>query len=305
MSTLPARPIAGQDASLFRAYYRLLRPTHWTKNAFVFAALLFSGHAFDPTAVLGAVMAFVAFCLAASAVYAFNDVQDRAADREHPIKRNRPVASGQISTTHASIVAASLATGALALMLFVDARAAALIALYLALNVAYSLRLKHVVLLDVFAIASFFVIRLLVGAAAVHVVPSIWLLLCGGLLALYLGFAKRRHELSVLGDASAGHRDVLKHYSPAFLDQISGVLLAVTIVSYLMYALTSDTAVRVGSDALGYGVPFVLFGVFRYLFLVHQRDLGSPTETVLSDRTLLATVTLWVLYSGWVLYRPH
>jgi 4-hydroxybenzoate polyprenyltransferase len=181
---------------------------------------------------------------------------------------------------------------------------AAWIACYLALNLIYSMGLKRIVLLDVFAIAAFFVLRLLAGAAAIAVHPSVWLLLCGGLLALYLGFAKRRHELSVLGDSSASHRSVLAHYSAPFLDQISSVLLAVTIVSYLMYSLTSDTAVRVGTEELSYGIPFVLYGVFRYLYLVHQRDRGTPTETVLSDRWLLVTVALWVAYNGWVLYRP-
>lgn len=288
-----------------RAWLRLLRPTQWSKNGFVLAALLFSGQATRPSVVLDAVLAFAAFCLAASAVYAFNDVRDREADRRHPVKRHRPVAAGQISTRHAIAAALLLGAGALALGLVVDRDAAAWLATYLVLNVAYSMRLKDVVILDVFAIASFFVIRLLVGAAAVDVQPSVWLLLCGGLLALYLGFAKRRHELTVLGSDSAGHRGVLAHYGAQFLDQVSAVLLAVTIVSYLMYTLTSDTAQAVGSEALSYGVPFVLYGVFRYLYLVHQRDLGTPTETVLSDRSLLVTVGLWVCYNAWVLYRPH
>lgn len=300
-----ANPVVHPGDGMLRAQLRLLRPSQWTKNAFVLAALLFSGQGTDPTAVAEALGAFVAFCLAASAVYALNDVNDREADRRHPVKRNRPVAAGQISTTHAMTVAVLLAVVALVLMCLINVTAAILIALYLVLNVGYTLWLKQVVLLDVFAIATFFVIRLLVGAAAVHVTPSIWLLLCGGLLALYLGFAKRRHELTVLGEDTVRHRDVLQHYSPEFLDQLSSVLLAVTIVSYLMYALTSDTALRVGTEELSYGIPFVLFGVFRYLYLVHQRSLGSPTETVLSDRSLLVTVSLWVLYNGWVLYRPH
>ena len=288
-----------------RAWLRLLRPAQWTKNLFVLAALLFSGKASDPATVLDGLLAFVAFCLAASAVYAFNDVRDREPDRAHPVKRHRPVASGQVSTSHASISAAVLAGSGVALALVVDRGAAAWLGAYLVLNVGYSLHFKHVVILDVFAIASFFVIRLLVGAAAVAAPPSVWLLLCGGLLALYLGFAKRRHELAVLGDDSARHRGVLAHYGTQFLDQVSAVLLAVTIVAYLMYTLTSPTALMVGTEELSYGVPFVLYGVFRYLYLVHQRDMGTPTETVLSDRSLLATVGLWVIYNAWVLYRPH
>lgn len=295
---------AGRPSTV-TAWFRLLRPTQWSKNLFVLAALLFSGRATEPRVVADALIALVAFCLAASAVYAFNDVRDSEADRRHPVKRLRPVAAGEISTRHATAVAVVLAAASIALALQVGRSAAGWLAGYLVLNVAYSLRLKQVVILDVFAIATFFVLRLLVGAAAVEVHPSVWLLLCGGLLALYLGFAKRRHELTVLGSDSAGHRGVLAHYGLQFLDQVSAVLLAVTIVSYLMYTLTSDTAMMVGSEALSYGVPFVLYGVFRYLYLVHQRDLGTPTETVLSDRSLLVTVGLWVLYNAWVLYRPH
>lgn len=285
-------------------WLRLLRPSHWTKNFFVLAPLLFSGQARDLRAVESALLAFLGFCLAASSVYAFNDVLDREADRSHPTKRLRPVAAGLISTGHAIGAAVTLAVLALALALREGWMTAAWIGLYLALNLIYSMGLKRVVLLDVFAIASFFVLRLLAGAAAIAVQPSVWLLLCGGLLALYLGFAKRRHELSVLGNGSAGHRSVLAHYSAPFLDQISAVLLAVTIVSYLMYSLTSDTAVRVGTEELSYGIPFVLYGVFRYLYLVHQRDQGTPSETVLSDRSLLAAVGLWLIYNAWVLYRP-
>lgn len=305
MSTDTERPSPGSTGNRIQIWIRLLRPTHWAKNLFVLTPLLFSGQAGDFAVALDAGLVFVAFCLAASAVYAFNDVQDRENDRAHPVKRLRPVASGQIGTTHAIAAAAILAGLALVLAAVVDTGAAAWIALYLGLNAMYSTWLKRVVILDVFAIASFFVMRLLAGSAAVHVQPSVWLLLCGGLLALYLGFAKRRHELAVLGATSADHRGVLAEYSAPFLDQISAVLLAVTVVSYIMYALTSDTAARVGTEALSYGTPFVLYGVFRYLYLVHRRDLGTPTETVLSDRPLLITVTLWIAYNAWILYRPH
>ena len=286
-------------------WLRLFRPQHWVKNGFVLAPLLFSGKATDPAVLMDALLAFAAFCLAASAVYAFNDVADRAEDLAHPVKRFRPVASGRISTGQAWAAAAVLAVLALGLSWLVGPLSALCVAAYLALNVAYSYWLKHLVLLDVFAIATFFLLRLLSGAAAVRVHPSVWLLLCGGLLALYLGFAKRRHELLVLGDTSADHRSVLAHYSAPFLDQISSVLLAVTLVSYLMYSLTSETAARVGSEALSYGAPFVLYGVFRYLYLVHRRDLGSPTETILTDRPLMGAVALWLLYNAFVLYRPH
>ena len=295
---------AGRSAGV-RDWLKLLRPKHWAKNVFVLAPLLFSGRATETAVVTDALLVFVAFCLAASAVYAFNDVIDCAEDRAHPVKRDRPVAAGRIAPGSAMAAAGLLAALSLALAAADGLPTLACIGGYLVLNVAYSKWIKHLVLLDVFAIATFFLLRLIAGSVAVHVKPSVWLLLCGGLLALYLGFAKRRHELLVLGDESVGHRKVLSHYSPAFLDQISAVLLAVTIVSYLMYLLTSDTALKVGSEALSYGIPFVLYGVFRYLYLVHQRDLGSPTETVFNDKPLVATVALWLLYNAWVVYRPH
>jgi 4-hydroxybenzoate polyprenyltransferase len=286
-------------------WLRLLRPRQWVKNAFVLAPLLFSGRALQAPYLVDALAAFVAFCLAASAGYALNDVWDRMEDRSHPTKSRRPVAAGRLSVRSALTAAVALAAAALALAWAVGSLLLAALAGYVALNLAYSARLKHLVILDVFTLAAFFVLRLLAGSAAVRVHPSIWLLLCGGLLALYLGFAKRRHELILLGDGSANHRSVLSHYSPVFLDQMSVVLLSVTVVAYIMYTLTSETAQRVGTEALSYGTAFVLYGVFRYLYLVHQKDLGSPTETVLTDRPLLVAVTLWLAYNGWVIYRPH
>lgn len=286
------------------AWLALFRPRQWVKNAFVLAPLLFSGRATDPAWSARAAAAFGVFCLLASGVYALNDVVDRQADRLHPAKRTRPVAAGIIgarSATLAGLVLLALATVWAGL---VDVQLALVAGAYVLLNLLYAWRLKEVVILDVFVLASFFVLRLVAGAAAIDVRPSIWLLLCGGLLALYLGFAKRRHELHLLEGDSVGHRRVLGEYGATFLDQMSAVLLAVTVVAYIMYTLASDTAAQVGSDALTYSTVFVLYGVFRYLYLVHERDEGSPTETLLMDRSLMVTVALWLLYCGWVIYRP-
>jgi 4-hydroxybenzoate polyprenyltransferase len=174
---------------------------------------------------------------------------------------------------------------------------------YVVVNIVYTLKLKSVVILDVFAVASFFIMRLVAGAVVVQVPATIWLLLCGGLLALYLGFAKRRNELETLGDGSSEHRAVLRKYGPEFLDQMSAVLLSVTVVSYIMYTLSSETAERVGSDVLTYSVVFVLYGVFRYLYLSHKHgEGGDPTETLLTDRPLMGSVILWFAYCGWVMY---
>ncbi len=285
-------------------WLRLFRPAQWIKNLFVLGPLLFSGRAFDSQARAHALEAFVAFCLLSSGVYAINDVMDREADRVHPIKRERPVAAGRIAPRRAVFGGLTLIIAGLAIASLVNRAVVLFITLYLAINILYMWRLQAIVVLDVFAIASFFVIRLLTGAAAVEVEPSVWLLLCGGLLALYLGFTKRRHELVLLGDESAGHRGVLSQYTPAFLDQMSMVLLSVTVVSYIMYTLESATANAVGANLLSYSTVFVLYGVFRYLFLVHQREGGSPTQTILDDRQLLLVAAGWLVYCGLVIYRP-
>lgn len=283
----------------------LLRPHQWVKNAFVLAPLVFSGRATEPAAGAAALGAALLFCLLSSGIYAVNDAFDREADRVHPLKRHRPVASGRIPHVRALQVGLLLALTAIGLAFLLSPGFGGIAAGYVALNLAYTKWLKSLVILDVFAIASFFLLRLVGGAVAIAVAPSTWLLLCGGLLALYLGFTKRRHELLTLGEESRDHRAVLSHYSPEFLDQMSSVLLSVTIVSYIMYTLTSETAEALGTDALTYSVAFVLYGVFRYLYLVHRRGAGSPTETLLADGPLMVNVALWLSYCGWVIYSAR
>ncbi len=296
-ASMPTSGVAG-------AWVRMLRPRQWLKNFFILLPLLFSGRATDVASGLRALAAFAVFCVLASGVYAFNDVIDRESDRAHPVKRLRPVASGLISPVAALVTASGLLLGAVALAFTLSPSVGLIAVTYLAINVLYGLYLKKVVIVDVFAIASFFVLRILAGAAAVQVTPSVWLLLCGGLLALYLGFAKRRHELVLLGNESAEHRAVLSQYTMPFLDQLSVVLLAVTVVSYIMYTVESETSRQVGSSALSYSTVFVLYGVLRYLYLVHRREGGNPAETLLTDKALLADVVLWGLYCAAVLYRP-
>lgn len=294
----PLAPAAG-----LRDYLRLLRPRQWVKNGFVLAPLLFSGLGLSTGAIVNAAVGFVMFCLVASAVYTWNDVYDRHADRAHPIKRNRPVASGRVSEQAAVTLGAVLSVVALTLGWLVHPPLVAIAVTYLGLNLLYTFRLKQMVILDVFSIAAFFILRLLAGAVAIDVEASIWLLTCGGLLALYLGFAKRRHELVLLGDGSAAHRTVLAEYSEHFLDQMSSVLLSVTVVSYILYTVSPEKVAAYGY-LLAYSSVFVLYGVFRYLYLVHQRSQGSPTEALLTDRALIVDVGLWILYCFWVLYRP-
>ena len=272
------------------------------KNGFVLSPIVFSGRALIWNYQWRALVAFGAFCAVASAVYLMNDVIDREADRRHPRKASRPVAAGLISPSAALVGASLIGAGGLAAGAIAGPDVAVVLLAYLGLNVLYGTWLKNVVIVDVFSIAAFFILRLVAGAAAVDVQPSIWLLLCGGLLALYLGFAKRRHELVLLGGESKGHRAVLASYSTPFLDQLSVVLLSVTVVSYIMYTLESDTARSVGSQALSYSTAFVLYGVLRYLWLVHRNEGGNPTETLLTDRALLAAVALWGAYCGAVIY---
>lgn len=281
----------------------LVRPRQWIKNGFVLAPLLFSGRATHPDAAASALGAFVCFCLIASGIYCWNDVSDSSADRAHPTKQNRPIAAGRVSRRTGLVLGSVLVASSLVLGALIAPLLALVLASYAVLNVIYSLFLKRVVLVDVFAIAAFFVLRLLAGVSAIDVHASVWLLLCGGLLSLYLGFTKRRHELTLLGDGSGEHRAVLKQYDVETLDQISGILLSVTIVSYIMYTISSSTALAVGSEALSYSTVFVLYGVFRYLYLVRRSHGGDPAGTLLTDRALLIDVTLWAVYCAATLYH--
>jgi 4-hydroxybenzoate polyprenyltransferase len=296
---MPVTESAFARPGAIHSWVRLFRPQQWIKNCFVLAPLLFSGKALDGAAQLRSVLAFLVFCGLASSVYIFNDVIDRESDRAHPKKRARPIASGEVGVLPALVVATVVLAVSVTSAFLVSPELGGIAVSYLALNVLYSIWLKHVVIIDVFAISAFFILRLLAGAAAVNVRPSVWLVLCGGLLSLYLGFAKRRYELVLLGNGTArDHRAVLAQYSTQFLDQLSVVLLSVTIVSYIMYTLESETAQDVGGEALSYSTVFVLYGVLRYLHLVHRQEDGNPTDTLLTDKALLAAVVLWVVYCG-------
>ncbi|HSM51782.1 MAG TPA: decaprenyl-phosphate phosphoribosyltransferase [Thermoanaerobaculia bacterium] len=276
------------------ALLQSLRPAQWTKNLFVLAPLLFARRLSDPQAVGAALLAFASFCAAASAVYLLNDVADRERDRAHPLKRHRPVASGRLAPAAATVAALLLAAAAAAGAVRLGARFGLLRGAYLAINVLYTLVLKGLVILDVMAIAAGFLLRVLAGAAAIAVAVSHWLLLCTGFLALFLGFSKRRHELLLSAGATDG-REVLAHYSPAFLDQMINVVTASTVVCYALYAVDAQTVAKFGSERLILTLPMVLFGIFRYLYLAYQvRDPRSPTEAILTDPPFLGNLLLWV-----------
>lgn len=286
------------------ALLRALRPEQWLKNGFVLAPLVFAGRTGDPEAWANGLLAVLAFSAAASATYLLNDVRDREADRRHPVKRARPVASGELSVTGALLGAVAAVAVAVLLAALIGGRFPQLLAAYLALTVLYSLLLKEAVWIDVLTVAAGFVLRVVGGAAAVRVPVSSWLLLCAFLLALYLVLGKRRSELALLGDGASGHRSVLRQYSLPLVDQAIAVVLAATLVAYALYTVAPDTVARVGSEGLLATVPIVLYGLLRYLYLLHTSPAGgSPTRTLLADRPLLACVAVWLLVAalivGW------
>jgi 4-hydroxybenzoate polyprenyltransferase len=271
-----------------------LRPHQWTKNFVVLAALIFAERLYDGSSLARAGAAFVVFCILSGAVYLVNDLADLEGDRRHPVKRTRPLPSGALSVSFAKGSAVGLALLGLGGSLLIGGAFAAVAALYYSLMMAYSLALKNVVVLDVLTVAMGFVLRALAGAVAIDVAFSHWLLLCTLLLALFLALAKRRQELTLLLGEAAGHRRILGEYSPYLLDQMIAVVTPATVVSYALYTLAPETVARFGTDRLVWTLPFVLYGILRYLYLVHQKEEGgNPTTVLLTDRPILATVALW------------
>jgi 4-hydroxybenzoate polyprenyltransferase len=281
--------------SLTRALLLSVRPHQWTKNLVVLAALAFSKHLFDGDALARALAAFLVFCALSGATYILNDLVDLQQDRLHPVKRLRPLASGALPMALARGAGLLLMLAALAAAVALGGRFVLVAGGYLLLNVAYSLALKHVVILDVLAIAIGFVLRAVAGALVIEVVFSEWLLVCTILLALFLALAKRRHELVTLGDAKS-HRPILAEYSPYLLDQMISVVTASCLTAYAFYTLAPDTIEKYQTDRLSLTIPFVIYGIFRYLYLVHRKEQGgSPSDLLLTDRPLLGAVALWAL----------
>jgi len=295
----------GGTPSILRGLLVSLRPEQWTKNLLVLAGVAFGGRLREPHAVLLAFGAFAIFCGLSGAVYLFNDAVDREADRNHPLKCKRPIASGELSSTTAVGVGALISIAAIAAAFGIAPQLALVAATYLATLVLYSLALKHIVILDALTIAAGFVLRAIAGAVAVDVPIGHWLLVCTTLLALFLALSKRRHELVLLADGATDHRRILEEYSPYLLDQMIGVVTASTLIAYTIYATSPDTATRLGTTKLGLTIPFVLYGIFRYLYLVHQkRGGGSPAAMLLNDWPLLGCVALWAVSVIIMLYTP-
>lgn len=278
------------------ALVRAMRPRHWLKNGFVLAPAVFAGHAFDPPAMLKALAVAAAFCLASSAGYLVNDVVDREADRSDPVKRLRPVASGELGIAPALTWAVALFAVAIAASWSQGSIVAYALGAYVVLTLLYSVLLKVIPVVDVMVLATGFLIRLAAGALAIRVVISHWLVVCGFLLALLLAFGKRLPEAGQTGGRSP-------RYPLSFLHDVVTMLAGVTLVAYTLYTVAPDTTAKLGgSNALLLTAPLVLFGVLRYLLLLHREGAQDPTATLLRDRTLLATVVLWIVTAGVIVY---
>jgi 4-hydroxybenzoate polyprenyltransferase len=287
---------------MIAAAFKLLRPHQWVKNGFVFFGLLF-GHAWHNVAtVQAALIAFLAFCLMSSAVYALNDLRDIEQDRLHPAKRQRPLASGALSPSVAILLMSACSIGSLLLAWQVGDTLVYLLCVYGLINFGYSYGLKRVVVLDVFLISAGFMLRLLAGTTGLDIPPSNWLLMCGLLLTLFLGFSKRRAEMMLMDEAGGAHRKVLDLYSPALLDQFITITGACAVVAYSLYTVDEDTVRIHGTADLIYTLPFVLYGLFRYLYMLHRRGGGGdPSYDLFRDPHLIVAMAGWLAVTVFLL----
>jgi len=305
--TSPAgNPPPDQAPGLSRAarlLWKAMRPRHWIKNLFVVAPLFFSGLASDGEKAAAALVTFCLFGAMSSAVYLGNDVADRERDRTHPKKRFRPIASGELPVVTAVSTSAVLVIGSLVAATRLPLGVLGSLVGYGVVNAAYNARLKHVVIADVFCVAVGFVLRVTAGGASIGVTPTAWLMVATFLLALLLALAKRRHELVLLEEGSTDHRPVLDQYTPALVDELISVVTPVTLVTYLLYTLDAETTARFGTRFLYLTGFFVVFGIFRYLYLVHRREGGGdPVELVLKDAPLTVTVLAWIVAFAVIVY---
>jgi 4-hydroxybenzoate polyprenyltransferase len=282
-----------------------MRPAEWTKNLLVFTGLIFSRSLSDAHNIWISFLGFVIFCCASSGVYLFNDLCDLREDREHPVKRKRPLASGALNANLARVVMIGLFGAAAFGALWLNHGFALIIGIYLAICLAYSFKLKDIVILDVILIASGFVLRAISGAVIIGVEVSEWLVLCTSMVALLVGFGKRRHELVLLETAAENHRRSLSDYSLAFLDSIMNICAGAAVLTYALYTRADETVQRVGSNAMLLTIPFVVYGIFRYLFLIHKREAGGdPVQLLFRDRPTLLNLFLWILTAGLIIYLP-
>jgi len=280
-----------------------MRPKQWTKNAILFAALIFSKNLFHAQSSLRVLEAFILFTLLSGSVYIFNDLMDIEKDRCHPKKSQRPLASGKLKPTNAIIASILIGITGLVFSFLLNLRFGMVVFSYIILQLAYTLSLKHIIILDVFSVAAGFLLRVLAGAVVIDVPVSTWLLVCTMLLALFLSFCKRRHELVNLEAEAVNHRESLKAYSTYLLDQMIAVVTASTLISYALYTMSTETVQRFGTTNLKYTIPLVLFGIFRYLYLIHQKDEGgNPESIILKDKPMILNIFFYMIIVGLILY---
>lgn len=283
-----------------------MRPQEWVKNLLVFSGVIFSRSLFDLHDLWTSTLGFLIFCAASSGIYLFNDLCDIRSDRSHPIKCTRPLAAGELNINLARFAMVALFAAAALGSLALSSRFALIIVLYLAMCVAYSLQLKNVVILDVILIASGFVLRAISGAVLIDVSISEWLIICTSMVALLVGFGKRRHELTLLRSAASTHRKNLSEYSLRFLDSIMAICAGAALITYALYTRADETVARVGSQWMLITIPFVVYGVFRYLFLIYQRDAGGdPVKMLFRDRPTVLNLLFWLIAASLVVYLPH
>lgn len=276
---------------------RLLRVKQWVKNGFIIFPLIFSGRFFQFSVVEDVALVFVGFCFLASGLYVFNDFLDQKADAVHPEKSSRPLASMHLNPLLTGAIIVGLMTVGLLLCSSVSPMVSFVGVGYIALHLIYNFYTKKIVILDVIFIASGFQVRIWVGSLAAGVIPSVWLQMCVFVLALFLGFVKRRHELVMLKDRAKEHRVVLGHYTSYLLDQIIMICATLTVVFYGLYAISPEIAARFKGHGMVYSIIFVLYGIFRYIYLVHvKRRGGDPGDLVLSDLPLIISISLWMIY---------
>lgn len=290
--------------TLYRMW-QLMRPRHWVKSGFVLLGVLFANAWRQPQIAGKVILAAVGFSLVSSATYILNDLFDRKHDVNHPLKKNRPLASGQVSVSAAVTLQLTLAGAGLAIGYAASAKVLIILALYLLINLAYSMKLKHIVILDVFIIASGFMLRILAGTLGVGIAPSQWLLICGLMMALFLGFAKRRAELYALNGDGATHRKVLSVYQPVLLDKMIVVTATCVILTYSLYTMSPETIQYHHTGSLIYTVPFVMYGIFRYLHSLHgQRTGDDPATEIFRDPHILFAIAGWLLVTLWLISGP-
>ncbi len=283
--------------------FKAARPHQWTKNLIIFAPLIFSLNMFHIPMLLQTAATFLVFCLLSGALYVYNDIRDVEEDRRHPLKSKRPLASGRITPGQAWAESVVLLAVSLTGAFFLGKSIFLMAFFYLILQISYTSYLKHVVILDVFVIAGGFILRVAAGGLAIAVSISPWLLICTLLLALFLAMSKRRHELILLeGDASR-HRPILQEYSPYLLDQMIAVMTASTVIAYCLYTISPETVAKFGTSELIYTVPFVIYGILRYLYLVHRKSGGgTPEYLILRDRPLMLDIVLWIVSASLIIY---